>query len=131
MFNSYYIISELNSKIKKNLKKNSNINVIFRSKQKDYNNDTLKKIIRSNIYNKVFIANKNNICLFTGFLQRIFLLLNYIRIENYSVTKKVSKKFFVTQKTLKEYCANVFFNFQANLIRLKDLLKLKLESIKL
>ena len=43
MFNSYYIISELNSKIKINLKKNSNINVIFRSKQKDYNNDTLKK----------------------------------------------------------------------------------------
>ena len=66
MLNSYYIISELNSKIKKNLKKNSNINVIFRSKQKDYNNDTLKKIIRSNIYNKVFIANKNNICPIKG-----------------------------------------------------------------
>ncbi len=62
MLNSYYIISELNSKIKANLKKNSNINVIFRSEQKDYNNDTLKKIIKINIYNKVFVANKNNIC---------------------------------------------------------------------
>jgi thiamine-phosphate pyrophosphorylase len=58
MLNSYYIISELNSKIKINLKKNSNINVIFRSEQKDYNNDTLKKIIKINIYNKVFVANK-------------------------------------------------------------------------
>ena len=72
MFNSYYIISELNSKIKKNLEKNSNINVIFRSKQKDYNNNTLKKIIRSNIYNKVFIANKNNICPIKG-LSGIYL----------------------------------------------------------
>ena len=39
MFNSYYIVSELNSKIKINLKKNSNINVIYRSEQKDYNNE--------------------------------------------------------------------------------------------
>ncbi len=30
MFNSYYIISEFNSKIKINLKKNSKINVIYR-----------------------------------------------------------------------------------------------------
>ena len=66
MFNSYYIVSELNSKIKINLKKNSNINVIFRSEQKDYNNDTLKKIIKVNIYNKVFIANKNNACHIKG-----------------------------------------------------------------
>jgi thiamine monophosphate synthase len=66
MFNSYYIISELNSKIKINLKKNSNINVIFRSEQKDYNNDILKRIIKINIYNKVFVANKNNICHIKG-----------------------------------------------------------------
>jgi thiamine-phosphate pyrophosphorylase len=72
MLNSYYIISELNSKIKANLKKNSNINVIFRSEQKDYNNDTLKKIIKINIYNKVFAANKNNICHIKG-LSGIYL----------------------------------------------------------
>ena len=63
---SYYIISELNSKIKINLKKNSNINVIFRSEQKGYDNETLKKIIKVNIYNKVFIANKNNACPIKG-----------------------------------------------------------------
>jgi len=63
---SYYIISELNSKIKINLKKNSNINVIFRSEQKGYDNKTLKKIIKVNIYNKVFIANKNNACPIKG-----------------------------------------------------------------
>ena len=72
MLNSYYIISELNSKIKTNLKKNSNINVIFRTEQKDYNNDTLKKIIKINIYNKVFVANKNNICHIKG-LSGIYL----------------------------------------------------------
>ena len=72
MFNSYYIISELNSKIKINLKKNSNINVIFRSEQKDYNNDILKRIIKINIYNKVFVANKNNICHIKG-LSGIYL----------------------------------------------------------
>ena len=72
MLNSYYIISELNSKIKTNLKKNSNINVIFRSEQKDYNNNTLKKIIKINIYNKVFVANKNNICHIKG-LSGIYL----------------------------------------------------------
>ena len=66
MMNAYYIISELNSKIKINLKKNSNINVIFRSEQKDYNNETLKKIIKVNIHNKVFIGNKNNTCPIKG-----------------------------------------------------------------
>jgi thiamine-phosphate pyrophosphorylase len=72
MLNSYYIISELNSKIKANLKKNTNINVIFRSEKKDYNNNTLKKIIKTNIYNKVFVANKNNICHIKG-LSGIYL----------------------------------------------------------
>ena len=66
MIDSYYIISELNSKIKVNLRKNSNINVIFRSEQKDYNNEILKKIIKVNIRNKVFIANKNNACPIKG-----------------------------------------------------------------
>jgi hypothetical protein len=70
--NSYYIISELNSKIKINLKKNSNINVIYRSEQKDFNNATLKKIIKVNIRNKVFIANKNNACPIKG-LSGIYL----------------------------------------------------------
>ena len=72
MMNSYYIISELNSKIKINLKKNSNINVIFRSEQKDYDNETLKKIIKINIHNKVFIANRNNACPIKG-LSGIYL----------------------------------------------------------
>ena len=43
MINSYYIITELNSKTIKNLKKNSKINVIYRPKTRDYNNETLKK----------------------------------------------------------------------------------------
>jgi len=72
MLNSYYIISELNSKIKINLKRNSNINVIYRSNLKDYNNDILKKIIKVNIHNKVFVANNNNICPIKG-LSGIYL----------------------------------------------------------
>lgn len=72
MLNSYYIISELNSKTKINLKKNSNINVIYRPNLKENNNDILKKIIKANIYNKVFIANKNNICPIKG-LSGIYL----------------------------------------------------------
>ena len=62
MLNSYYIISEFNSKIEKNLKKNSKINVIFRPNVNDYNNQILKRIIKTNIYNKVYLANKSNIC---------------------------------------------------------------------
>ena len=72
MLDSYYIISELNSKIEINLKRNSNINVIYRSNLKDYNNDILKKIIKVNIYNKVFVANNNNICPIKG-LSGIYL----------------------------------------------------------
>ena len=59
MLNSYYIISEFNSKIEINLKKNSKINVIFRPKVNDYNNQILKRIIKTNIYNKVYLANKS------------------------------------------------------------------------
>lgn len=70
--NSYYIISELNSKIKINLKKYKNINVIYRSQQKDYNCNTLKKIIKINIHNRVFIANQNNACPIKG-LSGIYL----------------------------------------------------------
>ena len=66
MLNSYYIISELDYKTKINLKKNSNINVIFRSENKDYNNKTLKKLLKINAYNKIFIANKNNACPIKG-----------------------------------------------------------------
>ena len=72
MLDSYYIISELNSKTKINLKKNSNINIIFRYNLNDYNNDILKKVIKVNIRNRVFIANKNNICPIKG-LSGIYL----------------------------------------------------------
>ena len=66
MLNSYYIISEFNSKIEINLKKNSKINVIFRPKINDYNNQILKRIIKTNIYNKIYLANKSNICPIQG-----------------------------------------------------------------
>ena len=72
MLDTYYIISELNSKTKINLKRNSNINIIFRCNSKDYNNDILKKVIKINIHNKVFVANKNNICPIKG-LSGIYL----------------------------------------------------------
>jgi hypothetical protein len=66
MINSYYIISEFNSKIETNLKKNSKINVIYRPKVNDYNNQILKRIIKTNIYNKIYLANKSNICPIQG-----------------------------------------------------------------
>ena len=66
MLDSYYIISELNSKTKINLKRNSNINIIFRSNSKDSNNDILKKVIKVNTHNRIFIANKNNMCPIKG-----------------------------------------------------------------
>jgi len=72
MLDSYYIISELNSKTKINLKKNSNINIIFRCNLSNYNNDILKKVIKINIHNRVFIANKNNSCPIKG-LSGIYL----------------------------------------------------------
>ena len=72
MLDSYYIISELNSKTKINLKRNSNINIIFRCNLNDYNNDILKKVIKVNIHNRVFVANKNNICPIKG-LSGIYL----------------------------------------------------------
>ena len=114
MFNSYYIISELNSKIKKNLKKNSNINVIFRSKQKDYNNDTLKKIIRSNIYNKVFIANKNNICPIKG-LSGIYLSAfnKKILISNHFQNKSIigsAHSFKEIREKIKSKCNIIFLS---------------------
>jgi hypothetical protein len=66
MLNSYYIISEFNSKIERNLKKNSKINVIFRPTVNDYNNQILKRIIKTNVYNKIYLANKSNICPIQG-----------------------------------------------------------------
>jgi hypothetical protein len=62
MFNSYYIISEFNSKIELILKKNSKIHVIYRPKLNKYNDQILKRIIKTNIYNKVYLANKKNTC---------------------------------------------------------------------
>ena len=58
--------SEFNSKIEINLKKNSKINVIFRPKINDYNNQILKRIIKTNIQNKIYLANKSNICPIQG-----------------------------------------------------------------
>ena len=87
MLNSYYIISELNSKTKINLKKNSNINVIYRPNLKEHNNDILKKIIKTNIYNKVFIANKNNICPIKG-LSGVYLSAFNKKILTTSYSKK-------------------------------------------
>jgi len=82
MLNSYYIISEFNSKIKINLKKNSYINVIFRPELKDYNNETLKKIIKVNIHNKVFIANKNNACHIKGLSGVYLSAFNKKKLKN-------------------------------------------------
>ena len=55
MFNSYYIISEFNSKIELILKKNSKIHVIYRPKINEYNDQILKRIIKTNIYSNIQI----------------------------------------------------------------------------
>jgi|LakMenE01Jun11ns_1017448.scaffolds.fasta_scaffold9616947_1 thiamine-phosphate pyrophosphorylase len=114
MLNSYYIISELNSKIKINLKKNSNINVIFRSEQKDYNNDTLKKIIKINIYNKVFVANKNNICHIKG-LSGIYLSAfnKKILTSNHFTKKSIigsAHSFKEIREKIKSKCSIIFLS---------------------
>ena len=114
MINSYYIISELNSKIKKNLKKNSNINVIFRSEQKDYNNNTLKKIIKTNIYNKVFVANKNNICHIKG-LSGIYLSAYNKKIltSNYFMKNSIigsAHSFKEIREKIKSKCSIIFIS---------------------
>lgn len=66
MLNSFYIISEISNQIYKVLKKNSGINVIYRPSKQDKDNNNLIKIIKTNIHNKVYIANKNNICPIQG-----------------------------------------------------------------
>ena len=114
MINSYYIISELNSKIKANLKKSSNINVIFRSEQKDYNNNTLKKIIKTNIYNKVFVANKNNICHIKG-LSGIYLSAYNKKILTSNHFKKNSiigsaHSFKEIREKIKSKCSIIFIS---------------------
>jgi thiamine monophosphate synthase len=114
MFNSYYIISEFNSKIKTNLKKNSYINVIFRSTQKDYNNDTLKKIIKINIYNKVFVANKNNTCHIKG-LSGIYLSAHNKKILTSNHFKKNSiigsaHSFKEVREKIKSKCNVIFLS---------------------
>ena len=122
MLNSYYIISELNSKIKANLKKNSNINVIFRSEQKDYNNDTLKKIIKVNIYNKVFVANKNNACPIKG-LSGIYLSAfnNKILTSNH-----FQKKLIGSAHSFKEIREKI--KSRCNIIFLSPIFKIKKEK---
>ena len=114
MFNSYYIISELNPKIKINLKKKSNINVIFRSEEKDYNNNTLKKIIKINIYNKVFVANKNNICPIKG-LSGIYLSAfnKKILTSNYFPKKSIigsAHSFREIREKIKSKCNIIFLS---------------------
>ena len=114
MLNSYYIISELNSKIKVNLKKNTNINVIFRSEQKDYNNNTLKKIIKTNIYNKVFVANKNNICHIKG-LSGIYLSAYNKKIltSNYFMKNSIigsAHSFKEIREKIKSKCSIIFIS---------------------
>jgi thiamine-phosphate pyrophosphorylase len=114
MLNSYYIISELNSKIKANLKKNTNINVIFRSEQKDYNNNTLKKIIKTNIYNKVFVANKNNICHIKG-LSGIYLSAYNKKIltSNYFMKNSIigsAHSFKEIREKIKSKCSIIFIS---------------------
>ena len=114
MLNSYYIISELNSKIKANLKKNTNINVIFRSEKKDYNNNTLKKIINTNIYNKVFVANKNNICHIKG-LSGIYLSAYNKKIltSNYFMKNSIigsAHSFKEIREKIKSKCSIIFIS---------------------
>ena len=126
MPNLYYIISELNSKIKINLKKNSNINVIFRSEQKDYNNDTLKKIIKINVHNKVFIANKNNICHIKG-LSGIYLsafnkkILTATHFQKKSIIGSAHSFKEITEK-IKSQCNIIFLSpvFRTNKVKQRN-----------
>lgn len=114
MLNSYYIISELNSKTKINLKKNSNINVIYRPNLKEHNNDILKKIIKTNIYNKVFIANKNNICPIKG-LSGVYLSAFNKKILTTSYSKKKiiigsAHSFKEIREKIKSKCSIIFLS---------------------
>jgi len=114
MLNPYYIVSELNSKTKISLKRNSNINVIFRSTLKDYNSDILKKIIKINIYNKVFIANKNNICPING-LSGLYLSAFNKKILTSSYFQKKSiigsaHSFKEIREKIKSKCSTIFLS---------------------
>jgi thiamine-phosphate pyrophosphorylase len=114
MLDSYYIVSEFNSETKLNLKKNSNINVIFRSNLKDYNNETLKKIIKINIYNKVFVANKNYIRPIKG-LSGIYLsafnrrILTALHFQNKSIIGS-AHSFKEIREKIKSKCTIIFLS---------------------
>ena len=57
MIKKYYIVTSLNLEIEKKIKSYRNINIIIRVKNTKENNHILNKIIKSNIHNKIFIAN--------------------------------------------------------------------------
>jgi thiamine monophosphate synthase len=57
MIKKYYIVTNLNSEIEKKIKNYKKINIIIRVKNTKEDNIILNKIIKSNIYNKIFIAN--------------------------------------------------------------------------
>ena len=125
MLNSYYIISEFNSKIEKNLKKNSKISVIFRPNINDYNNQILKRIIKTNIYNKVYLANKSNICPIHG-LAGIYLSAfnKKIVISAYFKDKSVIG----SAHSIREICEKI--RSKCSIIFLSPILKSKNNNIK-
>jgi thiamine monophosphate synthase len=114
MLDSYYIVSEFNSKIKINLKKNTYINVIFRSELKDYNNETLKKIIKVNIHNKVFIANKNNACPIKGLSGVYLSAFNKKKLKNSHFQKRSiigsAHSFREIREKIKSQCSIIFLS---------------------
>jgi thiamine-phosphate pyrophosphorylase len=125
MLDSYYIISELNSKTKINLKKNSNINIIFRCNLNDYNNDILKKVIKVNIHNRVFVANKNNICHIKG-LSGIYLSAfnKKILISNHFKKGSIigsAHSFKEVREKIKSKCSVIFLSpiFNKNIGKLR------------
>lgn len=125
MLNSYYIVSELNSKTKINLVKKSKINVIFRPITKDYNNEILKQVIKTNIHNKVYLANNNNICKIKGLagiylsaFNKKTLVSNYFR----------GKTIIGSAHSIKEICQKI--RSQCNIIFLSPILKKEHSNIK-
>jgi hypothetical protein len=118
MLNSYYIISEFNSKIERNLKKNSKINVIFRPTVNDYNNQILKRIIKTNVYNKIYLANKSNICPIQGLAGIYISAFNKkIAISSYFKDKSVIG----SAHSIREICEKI--RSKCNIIFLSPIFK--------
>jgi|LakMenEpi03Aug12_release.lakeMendotaPanAssembly.Ray.scaffolds.fasta_scaffold555610_2 hypothetical protein len=120
MFNSYYIISEFNSKIELILKKNSKIHVIYRPKINEYNDQILKRIIKTNIYNKIYLANKSNICPIKGLAGVYISAVNKkIIISSYFKDKSVIG----SAHSIREICKKI--NSKCNIIFFSPILKKK------